>query len=424
MSNETSLVDGAVRSAVNVDIGRAGNFGLRDGYTRVLNASGLHSLYYAPQKGWTLAASPTAVFRVNPDYSLSHVLGLNSPDPVSYTEYNGNVYFTNRTTLGMIPSIGGAPRYVGVPVPDAPTVTAADNAGVMLPGSYAVAFSYYSRYGEEGGLSEVQIVHLPNGGGFRLSKFPPYTTDYVLYMYISAPDGDVMRFATSIPLIYSSYTVSETNAQGSEPGTQFLIPMPPGDFICWHNGRLFTAKDGALRFSEPLSPHLHDPAHNVIPFVGHIAFIESVGTGLYVGDSRGVWFLAGEDPSKFEQRMVSTCRAVRYSSLKVPPEHLPKDAVNSDRPVAVWLSTSGYVVGMPDGNTLELQPDRIKVPPGMSGRSVFLIRDGRRQIITTVDSTTRVTSGLAEDSTILGAPAGTTYMYEAGPDTASVTGDA
>lgn len=396
LSNETSLIKGAVRSATNVDIGRAGQFKRRAGYTRRVTIPGMHSLFYAPQKGWTLVARDAALYRLNPyDYSLTLLSTLNSPDPLEYVEYNGNLYFTNKTTFGWVPSNSTAARPVGVPTPTTPTLSTTPNGG-LTPGKYGVAITLVDERGEESGATELQVVDLPDGGGIRLSNLSQHM-GWTFYVYVTSPDGDILRYAASFPAVFPTYVVAET-AMGDQPDTRFLAPMPPGDFVRWQAGRLYTAKNGVLYFSEAMRPHLYNPAHGAIPFSGHIAFVESVGDGLYVGDSRGVWFLAGTDPTKFEHRRVSTCRAVARSSIMVPPEHFPPKQVQTTEPVAVWLSTSGYVVGMPGGTTVELQPDRLKVPSGMTGRSAFLFREGRKQVVTPVNSTSTAPFGTAVDS--------------------------
>lgn len=399
LSSETALVEGGVRSAINVDIGRAGRVRRRDGYTRRIAAPGMHSVYYAAQKGWTLVARGSELYRLDlGTFGLTSLASLRSPDPVWYTEYNGNLYYTNRSTLGWVPSDSTVARPVGVPTPDPPTV-APVAAGGLLPGRYGVTITLVDGRGEESGAARVQFVDLPQGGGIRLTGLPQ-TLGYTVFIYVTGADDDQLRLTASPPAVFPSYVVAEPAAQGGVCDTRGLVPLPPGDFICWHNGRLFTAGSGAVRFSEAMRPHLHNPAHNVIPFSGHIAFMESVGDGIYVGDSRGVWFLAGNDPTKFEQKRVSTCRAVARSSIMVPPEHLPEKQVPVDSPVAVWLSTSGYVVGMPGGTTVELHPDRIKVPGGLTGRSAFLLRGGRKQVVTPVNSTSTATFGTAVDSVI------------------------
>jgi len=399
LSAETALDSGAVRSAVNVDIGRAGRTKRRAGYTRRIAISGLHSLYTAVQKGWSLLARDRTLNRLDPvSYGLTPLFPLQSTHSLDYMEYNGNLYFTNRTSFGWVPSDSVLARAVGVPIPTTPTLSIA-SAGGLVAGTYGVVITIVDDRGEEGPASDVRFIKLPNGGGLRLANLPIIPGQF-LNVYITPPDGDVLRLAAFIPAVFPTYVVAETPA-GDICGTQGLVPMPPGDFVRWHNYRIFTARDGVLRFSEAGRPHLHSPAHGVIPFSGHISFIESVLGGIYVGDSRGVWFLSGGDPTKFEQRLVSTCRAVARSSIMVPPEHFSEKKVPASTPVAVWLSTSGYVVGMPDGTTVELQPDRVKVPSGLSGRSVFLLREGCKQVVTPVNSTSTAAFGTAVDSVIL-----------------------
>jgi hypothetical protein len=68
-------------------------------------------------------------------------------------------------------------------------------------------------------------------------------------------------------------------------------------------------------------------------------------------------------------------------------------------PVAVWLCTSGYAVGTADGNVIEVNADVIRVPLATSGSSVFAIRNGRKQVLTTM-SNTQPAAGEAVDTII------------------------
>ena len=397
LSNETALMKGAVREAVNVDIGRAGRFKRRVGQTLRVAGSDFHSLWGAQQRGTMLVAQGSTLNRLNQDLSTTPLATLNSADPLSYTEYNGNVYWTSKSTIGWLPADAAAARPVGVPVPElVPSLSAA--SGALLPGKYAVILTYLDDRREEGGATPVQIIDLPQGGGITLNGLP-VRPGWAFRIYITDPDGSKFHRGEEIPAVFPNYTVTQT-AQGGDCDTQFLNPMPPGEFIAWLAGRLYTAKLGTLYFSEAMRPHLHDPAHNFIQFSGFISFVEAVTDGLYVGDSRGVWFLRGTDPTKFEQIMVSTCRAVRRSSIKIPPEHFPDKKVPSPNPVALWLSTSGYVVGMDGGATVELQPERVKVPAGLVGRTTYLFRKGMKQVVTPVNSTSTVAFGTAVDSVI------------------------
>lgn len=397
LSNETALLKGAVREAVNVDIGRAGRFNRRVGQTLRLSGSDYHSIWGAQQRGTMLVGKGNQLLRLNDDLSTTVLATLNSADPLAYTEYNGNVYWTNKTTIGWLPADAAAARPVGVPVPEVVPALSAGSGG-LLPGKYAVVITYLDDRREEGGATPVQIIDLPNGGGITLNGLPT-RMGWAFRVYITDPNGSKFHRSEELPAVFPNYTVTQT-AQGGDCDTQFLIPMPPGEFITWLAGRLYTAKLGTLYFSEAMRPHLHNPAHGFIQFSGFISFVEAVTDGLYVGDSRGVWFLSGTDPTKFEMKLVSPHRAVRRSGVKVGPGHFPDKQVPSPNPVAVWLSTSGYVVGMDGGATVELQPERVKVPAGLVGRSTLLVRKGMKQVVTPVNSTSTVAFGTAVDSVI------------------------
>ena len=397
LSNETALLKGAVREAVNVDIGRAGRFSRRVGQTLRLSGSDYHSIWGAQQRGTMLVAKGNQLLRLNDDLSTTPLAALNSADPLAYMEYNGNVYWTNKTTIGWLPADAATARPVGVPVPEVvPSLSA--TAGGLLPGKYGVVMTYLDDRREEGGATPVQIIDLPSGGGITLTGLP-IRVGWAFRVYITDPDGSKFHRSEEVPAVFPNYTVTQT-AQGGDCDTQFLTPMPPGELITWLAGRLYTAKLGTLCFSEAMRPHLSNPAHGFIQFSGFISFVEAVTDGLYVGDSRGVWFLSGTDPTKFEMKLVSPHRAVRCSGVKVGPGHFPDEKVPSPNPVAMWLSTSGYVVGMDGGVTVELQPERIKVPAGLVGRTTVLVRKGMKQAVTPVNSTSTVAFGTAVDSGI------------------------
>lgn len=396
LSAETKLAANSVRSAINIDFDRSGAYERRSGFTPRVAGDGFHSLHYAPQKAWLLVAQGTTLYRMDPStYALTAIHTLATADPLNYTEYNGNLYFSSISSFGWVPSDSTSSRNVGVPKPEQPALTSA--AGGLDPGKYGVVVTLVDDRGEEGPASDVGVVELTSIGGIRLTGLP-VQLGWQVYIYITAANGDVLRFVEAIPAVYSTYVVGQS-ASGGACDTQFLAPLKPGAFVRWHNGRLLTAAFGTLCFSEPLRPHLYNPSHGGLPFSGYIAFIESVGDGVYVGDSRGIWFLAGTDPSDFKMRLVSTNRAVMRSSLMVPPQSLP-ERVRAEVPVAVWLGASGYVAGSPGGVITELHPERIKVPSGLTGRSVFLLRGGRKQVLTPVNSTSAMAAGIAVDSVI------------------------
>ena len=397
LSNETSLQKNTWRTAMNVDIDRSGQAAVRDGFTRVLTGANYHSTWYAAQRGWLLAGEGPTLVRVDPlTATETTLINVGGASPFSYTEYNGNLYVVCSTGLYYVPSSSNSVRRCGVPQPSAPAAAASANGG-LAAGKYAVAISLTDDLGEESPTSEELFVDLPNGGGIQLAGLP-IASNYLVNIYVTPTNGDVLYHYASPPAAFATHLVSSV-PQGAQSTTQFLTPFHGGRFVRWHNGRLYVVNGDTLSYSDAFRPHLTRTDTNFVQFSGNISFVEPVAGGIFVGDDRGVWFLDGGDPTKFSQRRVSTCRAVPNTSLIIPNEHFDPKVINTTLPVAVWLCTSGYAVGTADGNVIEVNADVIRVPLATSGSSVFAIRNGRKQVLTTM-SNAQPAAGEAVDTII------------------------
>lgn len=406
MSDETSVTTKAIRRATNVDIDRDGNIARRRGQTVLDDQFGFHGLYTSSTRGESYVALGATLYRILkllPTLELSEVFQLGSASMLDYTEYNGTMYFSNRDTLGWIAPGESLPRLVGVEKAPAPTVALAD--GGLAAGNYTFAISFADDRGEEGPLSSYVPFELTAPGGVRLTNLP-IKPGHMLRIYMTNKDGELLFCTSEMPASLTQVVITSI-FQGAIADTAHMARMPAGEFVRWHNGRLYTALGNELRWSEPLRPGLHNPRHGVMSFNGPISIVEPVQSGIFVGDSHGVWFLNGEDPIKFTQTLVSTCKAVRRSSIRAPGEHFSVPSgrgfqpIGTDLPVAVWLSTSGYTVGMPDGSTKELHPERVRVPGGLTGRSVFAIRNGVKQVLTAVNSDSTAAYGVAANYSLI-----------------------
>lgn len=214
LSSETALLKGAVRSAVNVDIGRAGRVRRRDGYTRRVASPGMHSLYHAVQKGWTVVARDNVLYRLDTaSYAMTPLATLNSSHPLWFAEYNGNLYFASRSTAGWVPSNSNTARPIGVPTPAPPTVSAS-TAGGLLPGRYGVAITLVDERGEESGACALQTVDLPEGGGIRLNDLPQ-RLESTVFVYVTGGDDDQLRLVATPPAVFPTYLIAEPIAQGA-----------------------------------------------------------------------------------------------------------------------------------------------------------------------------------------------------------------
>lgn len=394
LSNELSITAGAVRKADNVMLDRDGQPTLRQGFVRKAVGARLHSLYAVKRANAGLLMDSNKLMALNPEtLDMVEVGQMPTDDLADYTEANGNIYITNQTATLFIPSNSSQARACGIPQPPLPVLSEGD--GSLGPGKYGVVITYVDDRAEESPASELAVISLTEPGGIMLSGLE--LGDRTTRVYITSADGDVLRQAEQFAQVFPTYLVG-SRAEGGECMTQHLRPLPGGEFIRSHNGRMYVARVGEIVFSEAFRPHLYNPAYNRIPIVGIPRFMEPVVGGIFYGDARGVHFLRGGDPTKFVSEHVSTCRAVSRSSIMVPGEHFDESDVGSDSPVALWLSTSGYTVGLSNGETKELHPDRIKVQPGLTGRSVFYMQDGRKHVITPVNSTSTAVAEAAVDS--------------------------
>lgn len=397
LSNETSIPKGAVRKAINVNLDRYGNFSRRTGYTKVVSGAGFHSVRSLLQKGWVVLAQDNELKLINTaDYSMSSLYTLDSSDQLDYCEHNGDLYFSNRSTIGFVPYGSSVARALGIPNPDPGPILAATTNGSLRAGTYTVALSYVDDLGRESGLGEYVQVTLPVDGGITASGLPTHS-GWKLRVYITAPDGEVLYLNSEFNAVTTTININ-TFRELKQTDTAALVPMEPGSFIRPFNGRLYTCQDNVISFSEPLRYGVTNLSTNKITMNDSITIFEPVLGGIYVGAGTKVWFMEGGDPSRFKQKLVSNCRAIPNSSTLVPGEHFNSKVVSPDYPVAVWLSTSGYVAGQADGTVVELQPDRVRIPGNHAGRSTFLLRNGMKQVVTPVNSTSAVAFGTAVDS--------------------------
>jgi len=126
--------------------------------------------------------------------------------------------------------------------------------------------------------------------------------------------------------------------------------------------------------------------------------IESVDDGVYIGDNAGVSFYAGDDPTQWQIKSVSGDRAVFGTSVVVAGSFFGEDFAKYGS-VAVWLTDSGYQVGLPSGDVVRLNSSQVSTPTYSQGSSAVLISDGRKQLITPVSSNALAGASVALDST-------------------------
>ena len=151
-----------------------------------------------------------------------------------------------------------------------------------------------------------------------------------------------------------------------------LSPLPGGHQIEYWSGRLVVARGNSLLFSEPLRYGAHDPLRGFIQFEQRIYWFAPMDTGIYVGLRDSVRWLAGTVLGEMAQSRVGG-QSWRGASAVIPTDRMNPD-IQAEQ-AAIWMTPSGFAVGLPGGNVIYPQSARLKNIPLQSGRMVV---DGDR----------------------------------------------
>lgn len=375
LSEDAQLPSGCVRAAVNVDIDRDGQFSARSGFVQRLDGAGFAAIGVWSGRCW-VQAQRRVCWLDTVSYAVTPFLDVGSEEPVASMEYNGCLWLASRAGVWCVTAGGevkSAPR-----APGGEVRVAASGTGALTPGVYGVALSIVDADGVESAARWLGAVRTDAGLAFDGLPVVPGAQWQV---YLTAADGDVLYAAERAPALLSRLAVGAPPT-GQLCETMGLAPLPGGHAIAAKGGRVYVARDDALLFSRPFRPWLYRLAHDFVRFVGRIRFVQAMEGGLYVGDDRGVWWLAGDDPEAARLSLASNARALERSALALPIRAVSAQADGAQLPAAVWLSEAGYMLGRADGSVRAMQPGRLALDASQGGKSVFLRRDGRAQVLT------------------------------------------
>lgn len=163
----------------------------------------------------------------------------------------------------------------------------------------------------------------------------------------------------------------------STSAPSFKAALFPARFVEQHGARLYLATGNTIWFTDALSYFVIDRKQNFYLFETDVRMLRSVGTGLYISDSEGVWWYEGLSPKKSSRRKVSETPAVMYSDVRIEASLVKSEMQGL---AAVWIG-SGIHIGLPDGSVIDAVNGRYEVPDAVFGAP--LVRtDGNRTLYT------------------------------------------
>ena len=404
LMDETSLVIADtrpakmfVREANNVDIDSAGNVSRRRGATIQLAGKGYHSLYKA-ERGWLMLCYMNQLGTYIPATTTFTALALMSDAyTTSFTEENGNLYAMNPSFSCMFLPGNIVPKPIGVPLPGLDVEFRVIALGDMEEGIYGVAYSIVDADGEESGLSRPVTLTLEAGQGVE-GNFFTIIAGYRYRVYMTTANGETLRQALEFDADTTTKQILVPE-EGQLAETFGLEQPPKGHIIRSFNSRLLIGSTDSVYFTEAFRPHLHDP-RSFVPIAGIAYMIESVGEGVFIADKRGVRFYKGEDPSTWTVHEASPEPVVYNTSTVVSGSFFGGELAQFDE-VAVWLTRTGYQAGLPSGEVVRLNAGQVKTPSYIQGCTTTVLADGRKQLLTPVNSNELAEASVALDSTTI-----------------------
>jgi len=133
---------------------------------------------------------------------------------------------------------------------------------------------------------------------------------------------------------------------------------------------MYISKDNVLWYSQYLAIDWYDMARNYITFDSHIRMIKPVNDGLYVSDSKAIYFLSGPTAPEFKKEKITTYPALEWSDAVdyVDGKNIPD--LGFSGPCAWWVTTEGAMVGSPEGNVQNVNEEKIVYPKATKGASL------------------------------------------------------
>lgn len=348
----TATPPGCVTEAVNVDIGPEGAVTQRRGYASL--GTNVHSLFQFGQRTLGVVNGFIAeIFDTN-----ARSLGMSIVGPLSWCTLLDKAVFTNSGVLGWVD--GGAAVELGI---DPPSVTIVGSS--TPPAEYMAGVASIAPSGEEGPLSG--LVNAGPGAVLTIVAGAPGR------VYMTRKNGKILYDIGSFKEGATMYRIPDMPPYGRPCESHLLSRMPGGQYARYWRGRLLVARGRTLYYSMPLRYGAYDPSFGQTKFEAKINFIESVETGVYVAVAgQGTFYLSGEEPAKWERKLVDVTPAQPGAVTVIPTVQLR--ALNLPSPAgwtAVWLTDKGFALGLVGGMVVYPQADRLSGLPLGTGTLQF-----------------------------------------------------
>lgn len=362
-----------VRDAVNVDLTKDGKIELRKGAVKVSDSL-FRNLWQSPLHKDVFGTLNGYWGKVNTANWTHEALLYIGEGYVSHEVVNNLVIVAG--SAGIFTYNGSKAERLTIEVPATPLVIT--GTGALDPGRYGVSIAWL-RGSLESSLSAMNQIQVESGQSLEITI--PMCLDQTVTgfrLYLTEQNGSELRMAEDYPIATSSISLPLLPDLGRAAQFQHLSPMPTGKYLKYWRGRLITAWANVLRFSQPMTYHLHDERYDFVQMPQRITFVQPVENGIWVGQVNHVAFISGSTLNEFSIINRAVKAPVPDSAVLVDADVVGE--VSGGLSAVIWLSQNGYVIGTASGQVSERQANAIENISARSGTSVVL----DERILTTV----------------------------------------
>lgn len=141
-----------------------------------------------------------------------------------------------------------------------------------------------------------------------------------------------------------------------------FLPPPVASHLAYNAGRIYFSLDDMLYYTVFAHLGLYDPALNGERFPSRIICIIPALDGMYVSDTKAIYWLAGLDPKAWKYKKVADYPAKEWGKCNTPvnPSFL---GMEYEEPVFMVATKNGPVLCMPGGQAINLIDENVTMPP-------------------------------------------------------------
>ena len=369
-----------LRKALNVDIDNSLKIRRRNGYASSYSGD-CHSLWSDGKI--CLFRENRALKRLNDNLTSATILrnDIAGSLTVAYLPLNGNVYYSDGNTKGIISQETN--RSWGLEIPGQVMLTAIPSIGSLREGTHQICVTYLRKDGQESGASESAYIDVADNNAVRISGIVPSSDPDVigLRVYATKRNGELFYRAFSLRNIEQTVDLLDDGLLTAiDLKTQFLSPLPAGQIIEYYRGVVYVGAFDTVWYSEPFRYELCDLSRNFIPFSNDLTLIGAVDDGIYFGTDDEIFFAEGEGPKKFKISKVADYGAIFGTAQKLTRSN----DRGTEEKFILFASARGICQGNNGGKLINSTEDTYLYEPAYSGAG-FIRRDrGIRQFIVTL----------------------------------------